>query len=278
MIAKRFNVSGKMLFTWLLLGGLILLFSPENVTGKLQLGFARVFSWPLTVSRSIAPLAATNPEPLKNSVSREEYDRLQTHLDNVMEQLYQERQNVELLSNLRKVKGLNNRFALEGASLVPAGVINANINNLTNELIINRGSNDGLEIGQFAMANNSIIGKISDLSERTARVKLVTDPASSIPVLISLNSGEHIEAILKGKGNNIANINLVPIKNKVEITNNIYAAKNPGFLDVPIKIGEIKQCQRSDENPLLWDITVTPTCNFENIRDIAIVIMNPKQR
>ncbi len=276
MTARRFNVSGKMLFTWLLLGGLILLFSPESITDKLQLGFAGIFRWPLTAGRSIAPLTATNSEPLTNNVSRQEYDRLQNHLDNVIEQLYQERQKVESLSNLKKVKGIDNRFALEGASLVPAGIINSNMNNLTNELIINRGSDNGLEIGQFAMANNSIIGKISAVSEKIARVKLVTDPASSIPVLISLNSGKHIEAILKGTGSNKAKIDLVPAKNKVETANKIYAAKQPGVLDIPIKIGEIKQCRRLDENPLLWNITVKTACNFENIRDVAIIIMNPK--
>jgi len=277
MTARRFNVSGKMLFTWLLLGGLILLFSPETITDKLQLAFARTFRWPLTAGRSIAPLTATNSKPLTNNVSRQEYDRLQNHLDNVVEQLYQERQKVESLSNLRNVKGINNRFALEDASLVPAGIINSNMNNLTNELIINRGSDNGLEIGQFAMADNSIIGKISAISEKIARVKLITDPASSIPVLISLNSGnKHIKAILKGTGSNTAKIYLVPAKNKVETANKIYAAKQPGVLDIPIKIGEIKQCRRLDENPLLWDITVTPACNFENIRDIAIIIMNPK--
>ena len=278
MTARRFNVSGKMLFTWLLLGGMVLLFSPESITGKLQLGFARIFRWPLTAGRTIAPLTATSSAPLKNNVSREEYDRLQNHLDNVIEQLYQERQKVEFLSNLRQTKGLDNRnrFALEGAGLVPASVINSNMDNLTNELIINRGSDDGLEIGQFAMANNSIIGKISAISEKTARVKLVTDPASSIPVLISRNSDKHIEAILKGTGSNTAKIDLVPVKNKIETANKIYAAKQPGVLDIPIKIGEIKQCRRLDEDPLLWDITVTPACNFENIREIAIIIMNPK--
>ena len=265
-----------MLFTWLLLGGLILLFSPETITDKLQLAFARTFRWPLTAGRSIAPLTATKSKPLTNNVSRQEYDRLQNHLDNVIEQLYQERQKVESLSNLKKVKGINNKFALEGASLVPAGIINSNMNNLTNELIINRGSDNGLEIGQFAMADNSIIGKISVISEKIARVKLITDPASSIPVLISLNSGKHIKAILKGTGSNKAKIYLVPAKNKVETANKIYAAKQPGVLDIPIKIGEIKQCRRLDEYPLLWDITVTPACNFENIRDIAIIIMNPK--
>lgn len=276
MTAKRFNVSGKMLFTWLLLSGLALLFSPESITNKFQLGFARMFRWPLTAGRSIAPLSATNSSPLTNCVSREEYDKLKNHLDNVIEQLYQERQKVEFLSNLRQVKGLNNKFALEGAGLVPAGVISTNMDNLTNEIIINRGSDNGLEIGQFAMANNSIIGRISAISEKIARVKLVTDPSSSIPVIIALDSGEHIEAILKGTGSNVAKINFVPTKNKVEITNKIYAAKQPGVLDIPIKVGEIKQCQRLDEDPLIWDIAIMPACNFENIRDLAIIIMNPK--
>ena len=234
----------------------------------------------------MAPLTATTSAPLTNNVSRQEYDRLQTHLDNVIEQLYQERQQVELLTNLRKLKGLglNNRFALEGASLVPAGIINSNINNLTNELIINRGSGDGLAVGQFVLANNSIIGKISAVLERTARVKLVTDPSSSIPVLIvsptpvpiASESEKHIAAILKGLGSCTAKIGLVPVKNIVKKQYKVYAAKKPGFLDTPIKIGEVKQCQRLDEYPLLWDISVVPTSNFENIKDIAIIIMNPK--
>ncbi len=265
MANKRIRVSRRMLFTWFILTGFIFLFTPQKLTNKFQFAFARIFSWPLSISRNIS-LSAHTQQPLTNLVSRRKYNKLQNYLANVTQELLQERQKFEKLS------GLHNRFVWEGADFVLADIITAFIDASHSELIINRGQVDGLTEGQFVLGDNSIIGTISDVSSRIARVKLITDPTSNIAVKIAeLNAGR----IMQGNGNNSAKLRL--LKHKVKTGDKVYADKKPGFLDAPMIIGTVSDCKRNDEIPLLWDITVEPACDIETLSSIAVIIMNPRE-
>jgi len=249
-----------------MLAGLIFLFAPQNLTTKFQLAFAHVFRWPLSIGRSFR-LSAYTQQPFTDVVSRRQYNQLQNYLVNVTEELNEERQKVKKLSKLRK-----NRRPLEGAKLALADVIAASIDDLHAEFIINRGDGDGLDKGQFVLGDNSVIGTVSEVSARTARVKLITDPASKIAVKIAKLD---VSRVMQGAGNNSAGIRL--IKHKAKAGDVVYADKKPGFLDVPIIVGRVLECARDDENPLLWDITVTPACEIERLNNVAVVIMNPQQ-
>lgn len=254
-----------MSFTLLMLVGLIFLFAPQNVTNKFQFAFARIFRWPLSISRNLSLFAYTH-QPLTKVVSRREFDKLQNHLANIKQELLQEQKRVEKLS------GLRNRFVWEGAKFVLADVITSYVDELQSELIINRGQDDGLAKGQFVLGDNSIVGIIYSVDSRTARVRLFTDPKSNIPVKLP---GTDISRVMQGAGNSSATIRM--IKQKVKIGDDIFAVKKPGFLDTPIIIGKVFQCKRNNESPLLWDVTVKPVCDIEKLNDVAVIIMNPQE-
>lgn len=256
-----------MLFIWFMLTGFILLLTPQKLTSKFQLAFAHIFRWPLSIGRSVS-LSARSPQPFTELVPRREYNQLQSHLANLEAQLHQQHQNLE------KISGLRNRFALEGAKVVLADVATVSINELHGRLIINRGRNDGLDVGQFVLGDNTIIGRISELSSRTARVKLVTDPTSKIAVKIA---GLNVNRLMRGAGSNSARVPYLDTRHKVEIGSAVYAGKEPGFLDAPMIIGKVAQCKRDDENPSVWDITIEPGCNIEGLKDVAVIIMNPQE-
>lgn len=259
------STSRRMLLTWLTLAGFILLFTPRSLTNKLQFAFARIFHLPLSVGRNIS-LSTGIQHSVANVVSRGIYNRLQNHLANVTEQLYQERKIVEALS------GLRTRFALEGANLVYADVITASIGGEHSELIINRGANDGMAEGQLVLSDNSIIGTIWDISPRTAQVKLFTDPASKIAVKIGILNTERL---MYGNSGDSAKVHLLSTKYKVRAGDKVLACKRPGYLDAAMIIGTVAQCGRDAENPSLWDITVKPVCDIERIKSVSVLIMNP---
>ncbi|MFC1737521.1 rod shape-determining protein MreC [Planctomycetota bacterium] len=265
MARKQTEVSKGMLLTWFILAGLILFFSPQRLTNKFQFAFARIFHWPLRISRSIS-LSAHTKQPFTNKIKELQY---QNYIANLEAELLQERQKVEKLS------GLRNRRALEGANLVVADVITATINDSRGELNINKGSDDGLETGQFVLGVNNIIGTISWVDPRIARVKLVTDPASRMEVKIA---GLDIERFfLEGTGNNSAGIDLLQTTYKIKVDDYINACKKPGYLDQPMRIGKITMYKRDDEKPLFWDVTVEPACNIEELNSVTVIIMNPQQ-
>jgi len=257
-----------MLFTWLMLGGLILLLAPQSMTGKIQLGFVRVFRWPLSIGRGFA-LTANTQQTLEDAVPRREYNKLQNHCDNLEELVRVQREKFE------KLYGLYNTYPWDGADLKVVDVIAAS----TDQLTVKYDKGAGLVKGQYVLGDNSIIGTLSDFTAGTAHVKLFTDPKSAIQVKI----GElDVKMMMRGNGDNSARISLVRTEYEIKAGDNVFVGDNVfasdarnRFLDAQVIIGTVDRCAKSRKNPLVWDITVKPACDIEKLENVAIIIMNP---
>jgi rod shape-determining protein MreC len=265
------KVSERMLFICFMMAGLILFFAPTKITNKFQFGFVRLFHKPISIGRNLSLLTIrliTSEETLADDVvSREQYDRLHNHLANVTEWLKQERQKVEELT------GLRDRPVWKGVDFVIADVIAASVNKMHGELIINRGQKDGLAENQFVLAHESIIGTVCKVDDRTAQIKLISDPTSRIVVKIA---DFNMDRIMRGEGNCSASVELVPIKYNVKKGDIVYAQKRPGFLSSAVIVGTVAKCKGNDDNPLVWDITVQPSCDIKNLYSVAVVVINPE--
>ena len=253
-----------MLITWFMLTGFIFLFAPQDLTSKFQLAFVHVFRWPLSIGGDLA-LTAQTQQPIAGAVSRSE-TQYRNYIANLEETLAQERKKSQ------KLYELYNTYVWEGTDFALADVITATVDGSRNELTIDCRKTTGLAKGQFVLGDESVIGTISDIFPQIskAEVKLVTDPTSIMPVKVA-----GLKSIMKGSGNNSAKIEMV--KNKVEVGESIFALKKPGFLDAPMIVGKVSECNRNQKNPSLWDITVVPACNMEQLEDVAVIIMNPQK-
>lgn len=67
---------------------------------------------------------------------------------------------------------------------IPAQLIGRTAAGLIKDLIIARGSRDGIVTGQAVVAQGHLIGMVSEVSDRQATVRLVTHPRSLIPVIL----------------------------------------------------------------------------------------------
>jgi cell shape-determining protein MreC len=261
-----------MLFTYLLLLGFIFLFAPPKLTDPFRLAFARLFRWPLGIGRAVS-LASAGARGSEEVVSMREYSRLRNELVNVIEQRDQEHKKVEELSRLR----VNSDW--DRMNLVLADIITVS-EGRQNELIINRGRNDGLVDGQFVLGDKSVIGIVSGASSETARVRLLT-AASRVAVKIVERRGQRLRAIadgfMEGAGNNRAKIPLCSKKLAIEEGNLVFVSKQNKFLDVPIIAGRVSQCKTDEKEPVLWDIAVEPVCDIEKLRQVTVIVTNPKQ-
>ena len=258
----RIRVTNRMLFTWLMLAGLILLFAPVGLTSGFQIAFARVFRFPLSIGRNFT-LSSETYHSLDDVVSRVEYEQLQNHLANLTEELVEKHKKIEELAGIR-----DRLYALEGAQLMPADIITAIFDSKC-ELVINRGVSDGLSEGQYVLGDNSIIGTICQVTPRTAKVRLISDPASKIEVKIA-----GVGRLMEGANRNLAKIKMLNVKHKVQVGEEVYARKKPGYLDAEMLTGRVAQCERDAENPLVWDIIVEPACEVDRLKSVHIIIMN----
>lgn len=257
-----------MLFTWFMLGGLIFLFAPRGLTGKLQLGFVEIFRWPLSIGGDF--VLTSTEQVVQDTVPRGEYTKLLNHANNLEAKLRQQQE------MFKKLSALYSKYdAWDGVDFALAKVITANVSGARNELTINYNRNAPLVKDQFVLRDNSIIGRITDASAGTAHVRLFTDRTSAIPVKIE---GLDKQMILEGNGDGSAKIPLVDTKSQIKAGDRVFASDAGNrFLGAPMVIGVVARCVKNRKDPLIWDITVRPVCDIENLEDVTVIIMNRGQ-
>jgi hypothetical protein len=270
MARKKSKLSKGTLFLSLLIAGIIFLLLPQNITKGLNFLFVELFNPILGIGHNSAP-EVFRPST-DDFVSRSEHDKLWTAYNNLRADFRTEHDRYEKLAKIRS--GLPKA----GAALVLAEIINTSISGMRHELIISRGENDGLAVGQYVLVpgENSIIGTISETSKAKARIRLVTDIKHNIKVLIWRESRkDYLEAQMVGNGKNSGTIPFISKEYKIQVGDTVYAAARKEFLETPRVIGEISEVKRDENKPLLWDITVRPICDAETLTDVAVIVANP---
>jgi rod shape-determining protein MreC len=273
MVRKQIRISKGLVFTWLTLGGLICLFLPQSLTSRINLAFLSVYKYAPVPAGGSIPLASVTNTSADETISKDyqqlksQYIQLQNHRDNLWAELASEHRQNEHLA------GIRTRFpSLSGAKFISAEVITSPSGARTSEIIINRGSTDGVRKDQFVLGDNSVIGKIADVSARTAVIRLISDKGSLVPVEVA---GSKVARVMRGDGKGFARIKMVPKKYHIEKGAAVYTCKAPGFLDVPLVVGKVQSYRADDDNPLLWDIFVKPTSEIESLTGVDVVVMNP---
>ncbi len=245
-----------------------MLFAPGRITGTLNSAFLGLFGWCMNIDMSHDRPAAGNPQiNLDDYVPRSEYNKLLTEYDNLVADL------IEMQNKYETLSGMASDLPAVGAGLLIADVIKCDITAGRHEMIINKGSDDGIAENQYVLGGSSVIGTILRAYEKTARVRLITDPASAIPVKISAQGNPpYINAVMTGKALPYAVIANVPKKYKVAENYRVYAEKKPGLLDVRRITGRVAKCMPDENSPLLWDIRVAPACDFKRLSQVGVII------
>lgn len=63
---------------------------------------------------------------------------------------------------------------------IPAYIINKDISNYNNCIVINVGSNDGIDVGMSVISDKGLVGHIISVTSNTAKVQTIVDTSSSI--------------------------------------------------------------------------------------------------
>lgn len=272
MTRKRANRSKGTLFACGILLGIIFLFLvPRETTGQFQLTYARVFRWPLTLGGGTVRILTTtttegqyvSPKDYKDLSKA--YQEARNESANLQEQLRQANKQVELLTKLQAMPGLSHM------QTIPAKITML----VQDELTISRGRDSGVAVGQYVLSltearleNQCVIGVVSAVDGKGAKVKLFTDPASRLPVSID---GLNVPKRMDGRGGGTAKIGLVPTTHTIRQGDVVYAQAKRGALDAPTIVAEVTQCKKDPDNPHVWDIAVRPVCDFATLTDVVVL-------
>jgi len=109
-------------------------------------------------------------------------------------------------------------------------------------IIINKGSKDNLKIGTNVYDQSYLVGRVIEVNYKTARVLLLTDLNSNVPVTIA---PQNIQAIITGKGNNSGQIKYIKGGFSDEFTDQsiAYTSGTGAIFKSGIPIGKIKKME-----------------------------------
>ena len=83
---------------------------------------------------------------------------------------------------------------------------------------------------------------------------------------------------MDGNGKNACKVPLVSREFDIKMGDTVYASPAQGFLETPIVIGQVSYIALDQKSPTLWDITVTPVYKVNDLRDVAVIVMIPKDQ
>ena len=205
-----------------------------------------------TVPRDVATLRQENAA-LKNQVSQ-----LQSELLEARQQLTE----TDILYAL-----LDYARAKPENKYVAASVIGRDPSPFVKYIIINHGSDDGIQQGMPVVTEQGLVGRVAAVTATAARVQLITDPGSSINVKLQ-------EAKTDGQvnGSVTGDITLDMVSPSVSLAQGdlILTSGLGGGYPSDILIGQVLAPEQ-EANQLFQGASVQPVVDFTNLRAVLII-------
>ena len=175
-----------------------------------------------------------------------------SNMDNIIaenEELREKNSELETqLRELEKIKADNNTLKeymnlsekYSSYDTVPAYVINKDVSNYSSTLILNVGAKDGITENMTVIADKGLVGHVISVAEKTCKVQVIIDSASTVSSMISTTS-ESI--ICKGTLDNdqILRASYIPTGAELIQGDNVYTSGVGGIYPKGIIIGTIKE-------------------------------------
>lgn len=185
-------------------------------------------------------------------------------------------ENNMLLQDKYELNTLRNLYELDETyseyPKVAARVISGSTGNWFSTFIIDKGKNDGMEVGMNVLADGGLVGRITETGKNWSRVLSIIDDTSNVSCMI-LSTNDHmmVSGDLGTMENGYikfdqlsSNAKDVTIGDKV-VTSNISDVYLQG-----IQVGYISYME-NDSNQLSISGYITPSVNFEHISEVLVI-------
>lgn len=234
----------------------------EVVFAPMQNGINKIGAFFVTsseTSKSNAELVA------ENQALQKQIDELEEKNSSLAMQVYE-------LDDLRKLYSLDGQY--EDYEKVGAYVIAKDGGNWFDTFTINKGSQDGLEVGMNVLASGGLAGIITEVGLHTATVRSIIDNSSDISAMM-LTTNDN--CIVSGSLTRMTSEGAITFSELADdqdavatgdavVTSYISDRYLPGLV-----IGYVKSVQK-DSNNLTKSGTITPVVDFRHIREVLVIL------
>lgn len=164
---------------------------------------------------------------------------------------------------LKRLLGVSEGLGIKG---IAANIIGHSPSNWVKSLTIDRGSADGIALGQPVIENDGIVGHIIAVARNSSEVLLVTDHASAIDVLVQ---SSRARGIVEGSGDRLCKLSYVEHSQELKVGDRIISTGIDGLYPKGLLVGIVTSLER--ENGMFQRVEVRPSVNFAKLESVLVI-------
>ena len=186
-----------------------------------------------------------------------EIEGLQVRL-NVLEEIRRENQRLMTLLDLQETMPF---------TYVASRVIGRDATNWFHSLIIDRGSRHGLERHMAVVAPGGLVGQVVEAGPLSAQIQLITDPVSSVGVLLET---ARVTGLLEGAQFGRLRIKYLPILAEVRVGEVVMTSGLGGVYPKGILVGKVVAVDKRS-GALFQEAAVEPSIDFSRLEEVLVI-------
>ncbi|WP_201580107.1 rod shape-determining protein MreC [Psychrobacter sp. Pi2-52] len=176
-----------------------------------------------------------------------------------------------ILAQNARLQGILSTTKPEQFDLSLAQVIGTDTNLLRQIVVLNKGEQDGVQVGQTVIDEDGVLGQIINVYPNTSRLLLITDEQQSVAVTVK-RTGQR--AIVTGQGIPTAlSLNYVFKTSDVRVGDELVSSGLGGRIPAGYRVGRISHV-KDEQTDNFRTIEVTPAANF--IDNAYVLILQDK--
>lgn len=178
-----------------------------------------------------------------------------------------------LASENNELRQLMNSSEVLDDRVIVGEVVAVSPDPFSHEIVINKGSRDGVEVGQAILDANGLMGQVEQTSSFTSRVLLVSDSSHAVPVEVVRNG---LRAILLGNGDTNT-LELVHVPDTADIREGDLLVSSGLGERFPkgYPVAEVDNITKEQGEPFV-KIEATPLADLNKSR-LVLVVFSPAQ-
>ena len=160
----------------------------------------------------------------------------------------------------KSLRELMNVKVEPGHTYITARILSDSSSSFAKSLLVSAGTEDGVRPGQAVIAGDGLIGRVIEAGTRSARVLLITDMNSRVPVLIE---DSRQQAIFSGQNTHSGTLIHLPPESKVSEGARLITSGVGGVFPVGLPVGLVSAVGEK--------IVVEPFADFNRLMHVRIV-------
>jgi rod shape-determining protein MreC len=161
----------------------------------------------------------------------------------------------------RALRGLLNATSGPAVSFISARVIADSGGAFVRSLVVNAGAREGVKKGQAVVTGDGLVGRIAALGERSARVLLITDLNSRIPVVVD---STRERAVLAGDNSDRPQLQRLGINARIWPGERIVTSGHGGAFPPGLPVGVVASVTESE-------IRVQPYIKWDRLEYVRVI-------